>query len=168
MKLPSNFKKNISTLFTTLIIFTGLFCTNKSASAGMFSQKTDIEVIKLIEQTKKDKKTFLAVADVHNVDTPDLFFKINSKIFKYPKYCIYANLNGFLECQMDLRWINQNKITWIIKGFTSSKIKSISKNVILSAIKDYLIPYWDGTPGTQSVVDCIPHRHPKEFNVYYT
>ena len=151
-----------------MIIFTGSFFTNKSASAGVFSQKTDIEIAKLIEQTKKDKSVFLAVADVYNVDTPDSFFRINSKIFKYSKYCIYANLNGFLEYQMDLRWINQNKITWIIKGFTSSKIKSISKNVILSAIKDCLIPYWDGAPGTHSVVDCIPHRHPKEFNVYYT
>ncbi len=168
MNFFSNFRKSISTIFTTLVMFTELFCTNQFAFAGVFLQKTDAEAVEIIEQTKIDKSVFLAITEVGDIADTNSFFRINSLVFRYPKYCICATLNGFLDCQRDLRWIHQNKITWIIKGFTSSKIKPISKNVITMAIRDYLIPYWNGIPGTCSSVDCLPHRQPKEFNVYYT
>lgn len=39
---------------------------------------------------------------------------------------------------------------------------------IIETFREYVLPYWEGVPGTHSVVDCWPGESPRRFNVYYT
>lgn len=81
-----------------------------------------------------------------------------------------SNYALFTDLMRNLMWTENKSVVIVIKNLENfTTITGITtKNLLFQCFEKYILPFWEGKPGTRSVVDCLPYMKPKQFNVYYT
>ena len=105
-------------------------------------------------------------------DDEDFFEDIGRKIkfpqsrWNYESWC----LDEFEDLMRDLIWTGDKSIVIIIKNLSkfNRNDSEVERHILTECFENVILPFWEGKPGTHSVVDCYPCMKPKKFNVYYT
>ena len=136
--------------------------------------KVNMKEIATIKSNLTNNKDLLYVEfDAKDWKKGSDFFKDFGIKMKFPSGEWYEkiwNFDMFLDLMRDLFWIKDGTVSIFIKDL--SKLNCGSKKTMCERIVKYfkvaILPYWEGEPNTDSVVDCCPGMKPKKFNVYYT
>ena len=80
------------------------------------------------------------------------------------------NYNLFVDLMRNLMWLENKPVIIVIENLSSFNNTNgiTTKSLLFRCFQKIILPFWEGKPGTGSVVDCLPCMKPKQFNVYYT
>ena len=172
IKEISKFKFVKKFIFTTFCVLFMGFLTNVSAQNKLIEiDKKEITSIKV--NSDQNKMLLCIELDAGDWKSDEDFFKNIGKKMNFPKshwnqesWC----LDEFEDLMTNLMWTGDSSIVIIIKNLSmfNQKDREVEKNVLIECFQDNILPFWEGKPGTGSVVDCLPCMKPKQFNVYYT
>lgn len=158
-------------IFTlVLILFVGI---TSSVSANSVVKTNTREIAEIKSRLIKDKKLLYAEFDANDWKSDEAFFEdIGTKI-KFPislwnneSWCI----DEFEDLMRDLIWTGDKSVVIVIKNLSifNQNNNEVKKDILIECFENTILPFWEGKPGTHSVVDCYPCMKPKKFNVYYT
>lgn len=148
-----------------LAVCGGAYATNSisvtEVTGGLSVWKTEHKV---------DEETCFIFSDAAEWNSIEDFYREVERKFHVPNSLKILNFHCYLDRIRNLYWFKPTKIVWLIVNlskFTKQKDKSAGEDII-ETFEEYVLPYWEGIPGTHSVVDCCPGESARQFNVYYT
>ena len=131
------------------------------------------EVVAIKSSLIENKDLLFVEVDAHNWAKDEDFFEDIGKKMEFPRslwnhesWC----LDEFEDLMRDLVWTENKSIVMIINNLSEFNYgnSEVDQHILAECFKNVILPFWEGIPGTHSVVDCYPCMKPKEFNVYYT
>lgn len=109
---------------------------------------------------------FIVVDGQKTKSLNDFILQIGNQL-NFPNNCL-DNFAGFCDWLTDLSWIrNEVQVIIHIKNYDSFMSTSQeNKKLVIKTLKEYILPYWEGKPGTSSVVDCSLNGSPRHFDIF--
>jgi hypothetical protein len=122
----------------------------------------------IINQFQNDSDVFFSLIDMNTCNHINDFYKQIEENFCVPSYLPILNISCLADRTRMLNWLKHYKpIIMVILDLSKMRLKDQPR--IITCFRDYVLPYWEGNPGTLSVVDQgEDSRPPRKFDIYYT
>lgn len=164
--------KFIKSFVLALICMLSMNVVTKTHAQNTMAQISKNDLF-LVEQSGSSEQSFFGKFDASLWKTDlSVFEEFGSKMC-FPQSVWNTqtyNYNLFADLMRNLMWLGDKPITIVIENLSSFSTTNgrTTKDLLFRCFEKIILPFWEGTPGTRSVVDCFPCMKPKKFNVYYT
>lgn len=167
--------KNIIIFIFGIILSILVIYGNVSADNSINITQLDKGLFRWKKEHIPDRETtYFIFSDASHWNNIENFYREVERKFHIPDKLKILNVHCYLDRIQNLYWFKPKKIVWFIKDLSKFTKQEDSLDgqcageYIIETFKKYVLPFWEGIPGTSSIVDCWPDEQPKEFNVYYT
>lgn len=166
--------RNIIKFLFSMILPLLVICGSARAENSISITQLDDGLFRWEKEHIPDKETYFIFSNASHWSGIEDFYKEVERKFKVPDRLKILNIQCYLDRIRNLYWFKPTKIVWFIKDL--SKFTKCEDSLdgqpagecIIETFKEYVLPFWEGIPGTGSVVDCWPGESTRQFNVYYT
>lgn len=166
--------RNIIKFLFSIILPLLVICSSANAENSISATEINRGIFIWKKEHTTDKEIYFIFSDASHWSGIEDFYKEVERKFKVPDRLKILNIQCYLNRIRNLYWFKPTKIVWFIKDL--SKFTKCEDSLdgqpagecIIETFKEYVLPFWEGIPGTGSVVDCWPGESTRQFNVYYT